>query len=168
MNDFLLHVEGLCLHRDGRDILHNVSLKIQAGQVHGLLGLNGSGKSSLAYTLIGCAGYTPDAGQIRFAGQDITRLSITERARLGLTLAWQEPARFEGLLVGDYLAAGAPQLTREQLWDTLEAVGLSPLGYLRRSVDRTLSGGERKRIELSLPCTPSSPSWTSQTQVSTR
>jgi Fe-S cluster assembly ATP-binding protein len=116
--------------------------------VHGLLGLNGSGKSSLAYTLMGCAGYKPNEGRIWFAGQEITGLPINERARLGLTLAWQEPARFEGLLVGDYLTIATPEITREQLWGALEAVALSPLAYLPRPVNHTLSGGERKRIEL--------------------
>jgi Fe-S cluster assembly ATP-binding protein len=144
----LLQVEDLSLKRDGRDILSQVNLTVQAGQVHGLLGLNGSGKSSLAYALMGCAGYEPDSGHIEFAGQDITQLSITERARLGLTLAWQEPARFEGLPVGAYLALGARETDRERLAAALEAVALSPSAYLRRPVNHTLSGGERKRIEL--------------------
>ena len=148
MNDALLHVEGLSLRRDESDILRNVNLDVRPGEVHGLLGLNGSGKSSLAYTLMGCAGYAPDAGRIWFAGRDVTQMSITERARLGMTLAWQEPARFEGLLVGDYLTVATPNITREQLWGALEAVALSPRVYLPRPVNHSLSGGERKRIEL--------------------
>jgi Fe-S cluster assembly ATP-binding protein len=90
----LLQVENLSLRREGRDILRNVNLIVQAGQIHALLGLNGSGKSSLAYALMGCEGYTSDAGRILFEGRDMAGLSITERARLGITLAWQEPARF--------------------------------------------------------------------------
>jgi Fe-S cluster assembly ATP-binding protein len=82
------------------------------GQVFGLLGRNGSGKPSLAYTLMGCAGYLPSAGRILFAGQDVTRVSIAERAKLGLTLAWQESARFEGLRVQDYLSVGIREPTR--------------------------------------------------------
>ena len=148
MNGHLLRVENLSLKREGHDILHQVNLTIRAGQIHVLLGLNGSGKSSLAYTLMGCEGYKPKEGRIWFAGQDITHLSITERARLGLTLAWQEPARFEGLLVGDYLTVATPNMNREELWGALEAVALPPLAYLRRPVNSTLSGGERKRIEL--------------------
>jgi len=104
MDDYLLRVENLGLKREGHDILYRVNLAVWPGEVHGLLGLNGSGKSSLAYALMGCAGYAPDEGRIWFAGQDITHLPIAERARLGLTLAWQEPARFEGLPVGAYLA----------------------------------------------------------------
>ncbi len=148
MIDYLLKVENLNLKRDGRDILCRVNLAVRPGEVHGLLGLNGSGKSSLAYTLMGCAGYTPDQGRIWFAGQDITRLPITERARLGLTLAWQEPARFEGLPVGAYLALGAKDPDRTQLAEALEAVALAPSAYLKRPVNHALSGGERKRIEL--------------------
>jgi Fe-S cluster assembly ATPase SufC len=103
----ILQVENLSLRRDGRDILRRVNLTVRAGEVHALLGLNGSGKSSLAYTLMGCAGYTPDAGRIVFDGRDVTALSISERARLGITLAWQEPARFEGLPVAQYVQLGA-------------------------------------------------------------
>jgi Fe-S cluster assembly ATP-binding protein len=97
---------------------------------------------------MGCAGYVPDEGTIWFAGQNITGLSITERARLGLTLAWQEPARFEGLPVGAYLALGAASAKPADLAAALEAVALAPAIYLRRPVDHALSGGERKRIEL--------------------
>lgn len=148
MSDSLLQVKDLSLKRDGRDILSRVNLIVQPGEVHGLLGLNGSGKSSLAYALMGCAGYTPDEGQIWFAEHDITRASITDRARLGLTLAWQEPARFEGLPVGAYLALAALEAGPDQLSAALEAVALSPKAYLKRAVNHALSGGERKRIEL--------------------
>lgn len=147
-SDFLLRVENLSLQRDGRGILHGVNLVIHPGEIHGLLGLNGSGKSSLAYTLMGCAGYEPEKGQIWFSGQDVTRLSMTERARLGLTLAWQEPVRFEGLPVGKYLALGAKDRDPSQLKRALQAVALAPTAYLARPVDHALSGGERKRIEL--------------------
>ncbi|RME81892.1 MAG: ATP-binding cassette domain-containing protein, partial [Caldilineae bacterium] len=97
MADDLLRVEEVTLTREGHTILRDVNLAVRRGEIHALLGLNGSGKSSLAYAIMGCGGYTPDAGHIIFDGQDITHLPIDERARLGLTLAWQEPARFEGL-----------------------------------------------------------------------
>lgn len=144
----ILRVENLSLKREGRDILYRVNLAIQPGEVHGLLGLNGSGKSSLAYAIMGCSGYTPNEGHIWFNGQDITHMPITERARLGLTLAWQEPARFEGLPVGAYLSLGTQERDRNHLAAALEAVALAPLAYLRRPVNHALSGGERKRIEL--------------------
>jgi Fe-S cluster assembly ATP-binding protein len=147
-NGYLLHIEDLYLQREGRQILRRVHLAVAPGQVFGLIGLNGSGKSSLAYTLMGCDGYTPQQGHIFFAGHDITPLSITERARLGLTLGWQEPARFEGLKVRDYLALGMQASSQERMEEALEAVALSPSAYLSRPVDESLSGGERKRIEL--------------------
>ncbi len=144
----ILQVENLSLRRGGRDILRRLNLTVRAGEVHVLLGLNGSGKSSLAYSLIGCAGYTPDEGRIVFDGRDVTALGITERARLGITLAWQEPARFEGLPVAAYVQLGARESSRERVRDALEAVALSPNVYARRAADQTLSGGERKRVEL--------------------
>jgi len=125
-----------------------VQLSVAPKQVFGLIGRNGSGKSSLAYTLMGCDGYAPQQGRILFAGQDITPLPITERARLGLTLTWQEPARFEGLKVRDYLALGMQDPSPERMEEALEAVALAPPAYLKRAVSETLSGGERKRIEL--------------------
>ena len=147
-NDVLLNVKDVWVGRPGADVLRGVNLTVRHGQVHTLLGLNGSGKTSLALTLMGASGYMPDQGRILFDGQDITGLSVTERARLGLTLAWQEPARFEGLVTADYLALGMKEPSRERIEEALEAVALSPTAYLSRAVDTTLSGGERKRIEL--------------------
>jgi len=145
---FLLKIEDLHLERNGQKILRGVNMTIAPGQVYGLLGRNGSGKSTLAYTLMGCAEYTPDRGRILFAGQDITTMSITERARLGLTLAWQNPAHFEGLKVKDYLTLGMNEPSPERVEEALAAVALSPQVYLERTVNDALSGGERKRIEL--------------------
>lgn len=143
----LLSAEGVRLVREGREILCGVDLVVTPGSVHALLGPNGSGKSSFAYAVMGCPGYEPDAGTLRFAGRDLGGLSMMERARLGLTLAWQEPARFEGLTVRDYVGLGAGE-DLERIQEALEAVALAPRAYLPRPVDRTLSGGERKRIEL--------------------
>lgn len=144
----LLEVERLGLCRGGRDVLRGVSLGVHHGQIHGLLGLNGSGKSSLAYALMGCAGYAPEAGAIQFDGRDLNGLTITERARLGLTLAWQEPARIEGLTVEQYLAAGMRERREDRMQAALEAVGLHPARCIRRTLNSSLSGGDRKRIEL--------------------
>jgi Fe-S cluster assembly ATP-binding protein len=147
-NNTLLKVEDVWVQRPGAEVLRGVNLTVQRGEVHALLGLNGSGKTSLALTLINAGGYEPEQGRILFDGQDITNLSVTERARLGLTLAWQEPARFEGLPVADYLALGMKKPTQERIEEALAAVELSPLAYLGRPVNHALSGGERKRIEL--------------------
>ncbi|MFQ6101655.1 MAG: ATP-binding cassette domain-containing protein [Anaerolineae bacterium] len=144
----LLIVEDLWVQRPGAEVLRGVNLVIRRGEVHALLGLNGSGKTSLALTLMGAGGYEPERGRILFEGRDITSLSLTERARLGLTLAWQEPARFEGLVAADYLALGMREPSRVRLEQALAAVALSPTAYLGRPVNHALSGGERKRIEL--------------------
>jgi Fe-S cluster assembly ATP-binding protein len=148
IDDVLLQVEGVWVERPGADVLRGIDLTVRRAEVHTLLGLNGSGKTSLALTLMGVSGYMPDRGRILFDGQAITKLSVTERARLGLTLAWQEPARFEGLATADYLALGMKEPSRERIEEALAAVALSPTAYMSRAVDAALSGGERKRIEL--------------------
>lgn len=142
----LLTVNGLTFRvRDNR-ILDGVDLSLDEGEIHALLGANGTGKTTLANLIMGCAGYTPTAGEIRFQGELINTLPLYERARLGITMTWQEPARFEGLRVADYLS-----LRKESDVDPVEClqrVGLQPDLYMDRAVDKTLSGGERKRIEL--------------------
>ena len=148
MTEPFLVIEHLSLKKSDRAILQDINLSFYPGKIHVLLGLNGSGKSSLAYTLMGCDGYNPVSGQIVLEGKDITRASITERARLGISLAWQEPVRFEGLPVGKYVGLGAGEPNREKVVAALEAVSLPVKTYGYRSADQTLSGGERKRVEL--------------------
>ncbi len=130
---------------DTAPILSGLSLFIEGGEVHALLGTNGTGKSTLAYLLMGCEGYRPRAGEFRFDGATINTLAIHERARLGITMAWQEPVRFEGMSVRDYLCIKQADADPAPY---LELVGLTPALYLARMVDKSLSGGERKRIEL--------------------
>ncbi len=144
----LLQVTDLHVRRDEREILRGVNLAVERGAVHAVLGLNGSGKSTLAYTLMGSAGYVPTQGHILFDGEEMTGLSISERAQRGLTLAWQEPARFEGLSVARYLGLGMRRPDKERIRAALRAVTLDPDIYLQRRVDESLSGGERKRVEL--------------------
>ncbi|HEY7321021.1 MAG TPA: ABC transporter ATP-binding protein [Candidatus Binatia bacterium] len=141
----LLEIRNLCFQIDQRKILDELSLEIGENEIHVLLGTNGCGKSTLAYLILGCEGYRPSSGQIIFAGNKIDSLKIHERAQLGITLAWQEPARFEGISVADYLSLG--QQTGD-LFEYVIRVGLSPEQYINRMVDKTLSGGQRKRIEL--------------------
>jgi Fe-S cluster assembly ATP-binding protein len=85
---------------------------------------------------------------VLFEGESIKGLPVHQRARRGITLAWQEPARFEGLPVRSFLQAAAKDKSEGRLRDALAEVGLEPAAYLDRAVDKTLSGGERKRIEL--------------------
>jgi Fe-S cluster assembly ATP-binding protein len=100
--------------------------------------------------ILGLSGYREASGSIVFRGEDITGLSVSERAKRGITMAWQEPARFEGLSVAEYLSIGQrhSQEVSPSPRECLTKVGLTPENYLTRSVDTTLSGGERKRIEL--------------------
>lgn len=140
----LLEIKDIFYSVKEKEILSGISLALESGEIHAILGKNGTGKSTLAYLIIGCEGYIPDKGGVFFEGTMINDLKIHERARLGMTMAWQEPVRFEGISVRDYL-------TLKNSSDPspfLKMAGLSPSRYLDRMVDRSLSGGERKRIEL--------------------
>lgn len=103
-----LEIRGLADAVDQKTILDRLDLTIAEGEIHALLGANGSRKTTLAYAVMGCEGYAPTAGEVRFAGTNLLPLPTHERARLGITLHWQEPARFEGLTARQHLAAGAP------------------------------------------------------------
>src|SRR5512145_2529922 len=100
--------------------------------------------------MMGLSGYRLTTGSILCQGEDITTMSIAERAQRGITLAWQEPARFEGLTVGEYVTLGRRRGQRDFLSakECLRKAGLVPEHYWRRAVDITLSGGERKHIEI--------------------
>ena len=141
----LLELRHISLRLNGRPVLQDVELSLYPGEIHALLGANGSGKSSLAYCIMGCGGYRPENGEMLFDERYIAELPIHVRARLGISLAWQEPARFEGLTVAEYLALGS---TGSSAAECLDRVGLPANEYLSRMVDKTLSGGERKRVEL--------------------
>ena len=141
----LLEIDRLSFRVPARPVLEGLDMSLEAGEIHALVGTNGTGKSTLAYLIMGCEGYRADSGEIRFDGRRIDALPLHQRARLGITLAWQEPARFEGLSVRDYLSLGTGEA---DAGDCLRRVGVSAADYLDRMVDKTLSGGERKRIEL--------------------
>jgi len=131
-------------------ILNDVSFGIKEGSIHAIVGPNGSGKSTLAYTIMGLGDYKALKGKIYFDGVDITNLNITERARLGITLTWQEPARIDGLSVYKYVSLGMKDKSKikEKVFEVLKIVNLEPERYYNRIIDKSLSGGERKRVEL--------------------
>ncbi len=133
---------------DGPEILRNVSLKIEDRFV-AVTGPNGSGKSTLAKLIAGI--YQPTSGKILLDGKDITDLSITERAKSGISFAFQQPVRFKGITVKDLisLAAGS-SITVAQACQYLSEVGLCAKNYINREVDGSLSGGELKRIEIAM------------------
>ena len=144
----ILVVKNLYVKRNNRMILKGVNLNIRKNEIHAIIGPNGSGKSTLSYSLMGCSDYKIVSGEIIFKGKNIINKPITERAKMGMTLAWQEPAKFEGITVKQYLSLGMRKYDEEKIYKALEFVNLNPDIYLNRYVDDSLSGGERKRVEL--------------------
>ena len=129
-----------------KEIVKNVSLTVEDGFV-ALTGPNGGGKSTLAKLIAGI--YTPTSGKILLDGLDITHMSVTERARAGVSYAFQQPVRFKGITVRDLinLAAGK-NLSVAEACAYLSEVGLCARDYINREVNASLSGGELKRIEI--------------------
>ena len=129
-------------------ILNDISLTISDHKLVVFTGPNGGGKTTLAKIVMGLV--QPTSGQILWNGQDITGLSITERARLGISYGFQQPPRFKGLTVRRLLtiASGNEKLSKDQCCQYLTKVGLCANDYLDREVDTSLSGGEVKRIEI--------------------
>ncbi|HDP95505.1 MAG TPA: ABC transporter ATP-binding protein [Candidatus Aminicenantes bacterium] len=144
----LLEIDNLTLKLDDKTILDGLTLDIWEHHTHAIMGINGAGKSTLANTIMGLNGYGEFSGEIRFLGKSLKGLGIDERARLGITLSWQEPARFEGLKVRDFIRSSARDKSDAAVQAALTTVGINPDRYLERAVDRTLSGGERKKVEL--------------------
>ena len=145
----LKHISYRVSTPDGeQDILKDISITIPDEKLVVFTGPNGGGKTTMAKVIMGLA--EPTSGQILYNGQDITHLSITERARLGISYGFQQPPRFKGITVHDLLllAAGKEKLTKDQCCQYLTRVGLCANDYLEREVDVSLSGGEVKRIEI--------------------
>ena len=131
-----------------KEILRNVSLRLDDRFV-AITGPNGSGKSTLAKIIAGI--YQPTSGQILLDGEDITALSVTERARRGISYAFQQPVRFKGITVKDMISlAAGKSMTVAQVCEYLAEVGLCAKNYVNREVDGSLSGGELKRIEIAM------------------
>ncbi len=130
-----------------REIIRDVSLTIPDGRLVVVTGPNGGGKSTLARLIMGIE--KPTSGTIALNGEDITNLSITERARRGIGFAFQQPVRFKGLTVLDLLRlAAGRELNPAEACEYLAAVGLCARDYINREVNASLSGGELKRVEI--------------------
>ena len=140
----LQHVS--CVTDEGKTILHDVSLTMD-DRLTAITGPNGSGKSTLVKIIAGIMPAT--SGKVLLDGEDITGLSVTERARLGVSFAFQQPVRFKGITVSDLIgiAAGKP-LTKSEVCSYLSEVGLCANEYIGREINASLSGGELKRIEI--------------------
>jgi len=130
-----------------KEIIKDISLTVDDNKFIAITGPNGGGKSTLAKLIVGI--YQPDEGSIVFNGTDITHMSITDRAKMGISFAFQQPVRFKGIKVKDLIKLSAgKELTTAQSCAYLSEVGLCARDYIDREVDASLSGGELKRIEI--------------------
>ena len=129
-----------------RRIINDVSLTLSERFV-AFTGPNGGGKSTLAKLIMGL--YKPTSGRILLDGVDITDLSVTERAKMGICYGFQQPVRFKGITVHDLMNVSAGRtLTVSEACNYLAEVGLCAMEYVNREIDAKLSGGELKRIEI--------------------
>lgn len=140
-----LEVKNLSVKKEGRDILKDVSVSVPEGKVVALTGPNGAGKSTLSSVVMGLSRFSDFSGKIIFMNELINNDSITQRAKKGISLAFQNPAEFEGISVEKYLSVSSNGVCIRR---ALKMVGLNPDVYLSRMMDSKLSGGEKKRIEL--------------------
>jgi len=141
----MLQIEELRVEVDGKTILNNVNMEIPKGETHILFGPNGSGKTTLMMTLMGFSGYHVTHGKITFKGEDITRMPIHERARLGIGVSFQRPPTIRGLKTRHMveMCAHKRPLELEQLANQLNLTD-----FLDRDVNDNFSGGEIKRCEM--------------------
>lgn len=143
----MLELKNISFSADGKQILKNINLVIDDAKFVVITGPNGGGKSTLAKVIAGII--TPDSGQILLDGQDITDWSITDRARAGVSFAFQQPVRFKGVTVKDLITlASGKDISTAAACDYLVQVGLCAKDYIDREVNASLSGGELKRIEI--------------------
>ncbi len=138
---------GVSSDVEKKEIVKDISLSVPEGKLVVITGPNGGGKSTLAKLIAGIE--QPTSGSIEFLGEDITKLSITERARKGIAFAFQQPVKFKGIRVYDLLKmAVGKNLSVSEACDYLSLVGLCAREYINREVTSSLSGGELKRIEI--------------------
>jgi len=144
----ILRIKDLRLKVNGSDILNGLSIDFWEGYIHAVIGPNGAGKTTLGFTIMGLDGYTDYNGDIFYKGDPLKGLDIYQRSKKGITLAWQEPARFEGLTVEQFILASAKVKKKKVVEESLEMMGMGYSEYSKRAVDKYLSGGERKKVEL--------------------
>jgi Fe-S cluster assembly ATP-binding protein len=156
----MLEVKNVCLSIEEKEILKSFNLKINKGEVHAIMGPNGTGKSTFASTLAGKDGYEVSSGSILFEGQDISELDPAERAHLGIFLAFQYPVEISGVSTTNFMKAAInekrkaiglpPMEAKEFLALMKEKSELVELNreFLTRSINEGFSGGEKKRNEI--------------------
>ncbi len=143
----MIRLEHISYVVDEKIILDDINLELGSEFV-AITGPNGSGKSTLAKIIMGLI--APTSGKIYFEDEDITNLTVDERANRGIGYAFQQPVRFKGLQVKDLLDIANSTGDRNAVYGAISAVGLDPKLYLRRELNDTLSGGEMKRIEIAM------------------
>jgi len=156
----MLKLQNICFNKNGKNILNNINYEIKEPSVVVITGPNGSGKSTLAKIIMGIE--KPTSGEIFFNGENITNLSIDERAKRGISFAFQQPVRFKGITVFDLIKLSAANgssnkvgqgevksdINFGEVCQILSSVGLCAKDYISREIDSSLSGGELKRIEI--------------------
>lgn len=144
----MLEFKNVSYSVSGKDILKNINLTLDDRFI-AVTGPNGSGKSTVAKLIAGII--KPTEGRIFMNGEDITDVSITDRARAGISFAFQQPVRFKGITVKDLISLAAGKTTNiSEACTYLSEVGLCAKDYVNREVDGSLSGGELKRIEIAM------------------
>ena len=155
MNHPLFKIEDLHVAVEGKKVLNGVNLVVNRGEVHAIMGRNGTGKTTLAYTLMGHPKYEVLSGKIWIDGEDITAMKPEERARKRLFLAFQYPVAIPGVSVASFLRASLkavrghevqPQQFRTLIKEELKHLGI-PEKFMTRSLNEGFSGGEKKRLE---------------------
>ncbi|HHU94889.1 MAG TPA: Fe-S cluster assembly ATPase SufC [Alcaligenaceae bacterium] len=156
----MLKIKDLHASVEGKQILRGLSLEVKPGEVHAIMGPNGSGKSTLSQVLAGREDYTIDSGSVEWLGQDLLEMSIEDRARSGLFLAFQYPIEIPGVSNAYFLRTAVNAIRREQGKPELDAIDFLKLvkaemkevgmreEFLHRSVNEGFSGGEKKRNEV--------------------
>ena len=143
----LLSIEDLHVRVGEREVLRGIELVVAEGETHVLLGPNGGGKTTLLNTIVGLPGYTVTAGTIRFRGTDLAGLTVDERARLGIGMAYQRPPSVRGVKLRQLMdVAAGGELPAEEMTNVIEELALDSL--IDRDVNAGYSGGEMKRSEM--------------------
>lgn len=131
---------------EAREIISDINLEFKPGKLYAITGPNGGGKTTIAKVIMGI--YQHNSGRIYLNDEDISNLSVSERAKKGIAYAFQQPPRFKGLTVPDMLTIASPGMDTAGIRKSLRDVGLCPEDYMDRDVGPGLSGGEMKRIEI--------------------